>query len=61
MDRQARIDEMIAACTECGSLGFPKRSDCDGCIAAVNEEIAAEEDSYGDRLSAITVAIATGG
>lgn len=41
-DRQARIDATIAACTECNRPGFSKRPDCDGCTAAVDEEIAAE-------------------
>jgi hypothetical protein len=40
--RQERIDAAIAACTHCGGRGFPKRSDCDGCTAAVDEEIASE-------------------
>lgn len=39
--RQDRIDAAIAACTECGGFDFPKRSDCDGCTNAVDEEIAA--------------------
>jgi hypothetical protein len=43
MNRQDRIDAEIDACTECGGLGFPKRSDCDGCIAKVDEDIAAEK------------------
>jgi hypothetical protein len=40
-DRQDRIDAAIRACTECGGQ-FPKRYDCDGCTAAVDEEIEAE-------------------
>ena len=39
-DRQALIEAEIEACTECGHrLEFPKRSDCDGCIAAVDERL----------------------
>jgi hypothetical protein len=42
-DRQDRIDAAIRACTECGGRWeFPKRYDCDGCAAAVDEEIEAE-------------------
>lgn len=41
-DRQERIDAAIRACTECEGRDFPKRSDCDGCTAAVDEEIANE-------------------
>jgi len=41
MDRQAMIDEAIEECSECGRQGFSKRADCDGCTAAVDEEIAA--------------------
>jgi hypothetical protein len=41
--RQDRIDAAVRACTECGGRWeFPKRYDCDGCIAAVDEEIEAE-------------------
>lgn len=43
--RQARIDAAIDACTNCGSYEFPKRPDCDGCISAVDEEIAHETPS----------------
>lgn len=44
-NRQTRIDETIAACTECDGSDFPKRSDCDSCINAVDEEIRNEIDS----------------
>lgn len=42
LSRQERIDETIAACTECGSWGFPRRSDCESCTAVVDAEIAHE-------------------
>lgn len=58
MDRQARIDEVIAACTECGGRDFPMRPDCDGCINAVDDEIASELAGWADRISAITREIA---
>ncbi len=61
--RQERIDDAIAACRECGGREFPKRSDCDGCIAAVDEEIASETteaNSEGDRIASITREIARG-
>lgn len=45
MDRQARIDAEIDACTECRGGAFPKRADCDGCTAAVDDEIAAEAEA----------------
>lgn len=50
MDRQAMIDETIAACEHCGSHEFPKRSDCDGCTAAVDDEIAAKAADSKRRL-----------
>lgn len=55
-DRQARIDEAIDACTECGRYRFPKRPNCDGCTAAVDDEIAREglaTASEADRIMAI--------
>lgn len=61
MSRADRIYETIAACTECGGREFPKRSDCDGCTALVDEEIAAEAASPGaeaDRIWAITREVA---
>lgn len=64
MDRQARIDAEVDACTECRGGDFPKRSDCDGCIAAVDEEIAGEmlaANAEGERIAAITAAILPGG
>lgn len=64
MDRQARIDEAIADCAECGARWeFPKRPDCDGCTAAVDDEIAAEAlagDSEADRIAAITRDVSRG-
>lgn len=64
MDRQTRIDETIDACTECGSRWeFPKRADCDGCTAAVDDEIARDAlagSSEADRIAAITRDIARG-
>lgn len=52
-DRQTRIDETIAACTECGGRDFPKRSDCDGCIDAVDEEIRIEEEQQTFKIEAL--------
>lgn len=43
MLRLDRIYAAIEACTECGGRDFPKHSDCDGCTAAVDEELAAED------------------
>jgi len=63
MDRQARIDEAIAECMECGQSGFPKRPDCDGCTFAVDDEIAREAltgNAEADRIAAITRDIARG-
>jgi uncharacterized OB-fold protein len=58
IDRQAMIEEYIAACTECGGRDFPKCSDCEGCIAAVDEQIAVKTSA--DLYTAATHAIATG-
>jgi hypothetical protein len=45
-DRQDRIDAEIAACENCGSYGFPKRSDCDSCTAVVDILIARELEGH---------------
>ena len=61
MSREDRIAEAIAECTECGGREFPKVSDCDGCTAAVDDQIAEEAraaSAKGDRIMAITRAIA---
>lgn len=50
MTRQERIDAAIAACTECNRDGFSKRPDCDGCIAAVDEAIAADDNQFSPML-----------
>jgi hypothetical protein len=42
--RQQMIEAYIASCTECGRRDFPKRSDCDGCIAAVDEDSARQRE-----------------
>ena len=60
IDRQAMIDEYIDACENCGGREFPKRHDCDGCIAAADEEIERLEAAQADRFSGITAAISTG-
>ena len=39
--RTAMIEDMIESCTECNRQGFFKKADCDGCIAAVDDRIAA--------------------
>ena len=62
MSRENRIAATIAACTECGQRDFPKHSDCDGCTALVDDEMAAEAaapQAEADRLLAITREIAT--
>jgi len=38
--RQILIEDAIAACTECGSMGFPRKPQCESCVAAVDERIA---------------------
>lgn len=44
-ERQARIEAAISACTECGGREFPKRSDCDGCTAAVDDAMEEERSA----------------
>ena len=46
MGRQARIDAAIDACTECNRQGFRSCPDCYGCVAAVDEMIAAEAAEF---------------
>ena len=43
--RTAMIEDMIVSCTECNQRGFSKKPDCDGCIAAVDDRIAAMQDT----------------
>ena len=61
VNRQALIEEYIDACRECGGREFPKRHDCDGCIAAADEEIERRGVAAADRFSRITAEIAAGG
>jgi uncharacterized OB-fold protein len=58
-ERDDMIYETVRKCGGCGSREFPRRSDCESCIAAVDEWIASQTSAEADRIAAITREIAT--
>jgi len=48
-EREQMIEDYVSECRECGSREFPKRRDCDGCTAAVDEELARRAIVAGER------------